>query len=213
MSPRSAIAALAVTAALAVPSAAAQRTDTSERYAYSTFRAQTGAIDVLVDGYPASLHPEDAYIPIPVAIAKVSAGKAIALTPESFRLIDAQGNAVPAAAYGELLRNYGKMSFDRSMLHRRPLTLGAYYGSYLDVRGAFFPPPEDGSRIQRVEVPAYGIYRDVLYFPMPPAGLSGVLTLEMKVPDAPPVRVKFVASAEGLAALTAKPQVTLQHGA
>lgn len=213
MKQRFPVVALAVAAVLTVPAAAAPRPNVSERYGYSTFRTQTDRVDVLVDGYPASLHPEDAYIPIPVAVARVSAGKAIPLTPESFRLIDDQGNAVPAVSYGELLRNYGKMHFDRSMLFRRPLTLGPYYGTFFRVHGTFYPAPGHATRVQRIEVPAYGLFRDVLYFPMPPAGLNGVLTLELKVPHGPPVRVKFVASAEGFAALAAPPTVRTQHGA
>ena len=205
---RSTIATLGVAAALAGTAAGAIPLETSERYAYSTYRERVDAIDLLVDGYPASLHPHDAYIPVPIAVARVGVGASVPLTPESFRLLDAKGNAVPAATYTELLRGYGKMGFDRSMLARRPLTLGSYYGSFVRVHGTFFPPPEAGSRTGRIEVPAFGLYRDVLYFPMPPARLSGVLTLEMAVPGAAPIRVRFVASAEGLGAHASGASVT-----
>lgn len=213
MKQRFPVVALAVAAALTVPAAAAPNPSVSERYGYSTFRTQTGRVDLLVDGYPASLHPEDAYVPIPVAVVQVVAGKSIPLTPESFRLIDDQGNAVPAASYRELVRNYGKMSFDRSMLYRRPLTLGPYYATFFHVRGAFYPPPGRATRVLTVDVPPYGLFRDVLYFPMPPAGLNGVLTLDMKVPHGPSARVKFVASTEGFAALETPPKVKTRHGA
>src|SRR5512137_564815 len=70
---------------------------TSERYAFSTYREQSGRLSVFVDGYPASMSGDTAYVPVTVAIAMTKSGKSIAFAPESFVLVDASGHAYPAA--------------------------------------------------------------------------------------------------------------------
>lgn len=186
------IAALAAAIVLTLPLAEASgEPRTSQRYAFSTFRERGDRVDVLVDGYPATLHAGDAYLPLPVAVALVKGGRSLRLTPESFTLVDAQGHAVPAASYRELLASYGKMTFDRTMIRQRPLVLGSSYGNLLRVGGAFYPAPGSRTRAERIEVPAYGYFADVLYFPMPPAGVRGVMTLEVKVPGGAPLAVRF----------------------
>jgi hypothetical protein len=191
-------AALALTLPVAGASA---RPATSHRYGYSTFREQTDRVDVLVDGYPATLHAADGFVPVPVTVAVVKGGRPIALTPESFTLVDSQGHAVPAAAYGELLQGYGKMNFDRTMIRQRPLVLGSYYGNLLRVGGAFYPAPGKQTRVEKIEIPAYGYFSDILYFPMPAGGLGGVMTLEVKLPGGLPLQVKFLAAKEEFAKL------------
>ena len=184
--------------ALALPATASGSAATSYRYAYSTFREEAGRVSVFVDGFPASQRVADGYVPIPFVVASVKGGKAIPLSPESFTLLDARGNAVSAAGYGELLDHYGKMSFDRTLIRQRPLVLGSYYRSFLQIEGAFFPEPGGRTRIERIEVPAYGYFADVLYFPMPPAGLDGVLTLRVAMPGGEPIEVRFAASKKQL---------------
>src|SRR5215831_13335667 len=124
--PRSFLLPVAVLA-LAVPATASSRLTTSYRYSYSTFREDAGRVSVFVDGFPASQRAGETYVPVPIAVASVKAGKAIPLAPESFTLLDARGNAVPAAGYGELLDHYGKMTTDRTLIRQRPLVLGSYY--------------------------------------------------------------------------------------
>jgi len=187
--------------ALAVPATATARDATSTRYAYSTFREDAGRVSVFVDGYPASQRAKDGYVPVPIVVASVSGGKAIPLSPESFTLVDARGNAVPAAGYGELLDRYGKLTFDRSLIRERPLVLGSYYGALYRIQGSFYPAPGTRTRIERIEVPAYGYYEDLLYFPMPPAGLDGVLTLRVAIPGSDAVEVRFVATKSAFARL------------
>jgi len=202
---------LAIAAASALPIAAAD-SDLSRRYGYSTFRARTGAIDLLVDAYPASLAAGEPLVAIPVTIARVTAGKEIELTPDSFKLIDAEGNTLSVASYAEVLRDYDKLSFDRSLSRRGGSTLGSFYRGFHRVGGTFFPTHGRGTRVDRIEVPSFGVHEDILYFPMPPAGLAGVLTLEMTTPDNPPVQVKFVASPAQLAALPTRPAVETAQG-
>ena len=172
---------------------------TSERYAYSTFREQGARVNVFVDGYPASQRTADAFVPIPVAIAVMKYGEAIRFVPESFTLVDAGGNEVPAAGYQELTRGYDKIGFDRSLVRMRPIVVGSYVAGLLPIGASFYPPPESGARTQRVELASFTWFNDTLYFPRPPAGLSGVLTLKVAIPGADPIEVRFVASSDELA--------------
>jgi len=178
---------MAIAAATAVPPR------TSERYAFSTFREQAGRVNVFVDGYPASQRSADAYVPIPIAIALMKNGKAIAFQPESFTLVDAGGNPVPAAGYQELTRGYDKIGFDRSLIRMRPIVVGSYVSELRPIAASFYPPAESGARIPRVELASFTWFTDTLYFPQPPAGLRGVLTLKVAVPEADPLEVRFVA--------------------
>jgi hypothetical protein len=172
---------------------------TSERYAFSTFREQAGRVSVFVDGYPGSQRTTDAYVPIPIAIAVTNNGKAIEFLPESFTLVDAKGNAVPAAGYQELIRGYEKLGFDRSLTRMRPIVVGSYVADLRRIDASFYPPSESGTRTARAELGPFTWFADTFYFPRPPAGLDGVLTLRVAIPGFEPVEVRFVATAEELA--------------
>ena len=182
-----------------VAAEAATQPKTSERYAFSTFREQAGRVSVFVDGYPASQRTTDAYVPIPIAIAVMKNGKAIEFVPESFTLVDARGNAVPAAGYQELMHGYEKIGFDRSLTRMRPIVVGSYVADLRPIAASFYPPADSGTRTARVELASFTWFADTFYFPRPPAGLDGVLTLKVAIPGADPVEVRFVATDEALA--------------
>jgi hypothetical protein len=178
---------------------AARDSQTSDRYGFSTFREESGRLTVLVDGYPASVAEATAYVPIPVVVAMTKPGKHVTFTPESFTLVDAKGNAVPAAGYEELTKKYDRLTFDRSLLRERPIAIGNYIADLRQVEARFYPPGNEGTRIARVELAPNTWFTDVLYFPRPPAGLNGVVTLRVALPDESPVEVRFVASEKDLA--------------
>ncbi len=190
------------TVLLAAAVAAATPPKTSERYAFSTFREQSGRVSVFVDGYPASQRTADAYVPISIAVALTKNGKAIEFLPESFTLVDAKGNAVPAAGYQELTRDYDKIGFDRSLIRMRPIVVGSYVAELRPIAASFFPPGDSGTRTARVELASFTWFADTIYFPQPPAGLGGVLTLRVAISGGDPVEVRFVATAEELAERT-----------
>jgi len=186
-----------VAVALAVQAGAAERPLTSERFAYSTFRETSGRVSVLVDGYPASLHTSDGFVPIPIAVVSSGPGRSVAVSPEVFTLADAAGNFVPAVSYGDLVKRYGKIGYDRAMIRQRP-SLGSYAASLFRVEGTFYPPPGTTTRTGRIEVPPFAYFRGVVYFPMPAGGLRGVLTLRMERSEGAPIEVRFVAAPEDL---------------
>jgi len=172
---------------------------TSERYAFSTFRQESGRVTVFVDGYPATMGGDAHYIPISVAVAMTKSGKSMTFTPESFTLMDSAGHVVPAAGYEELTRNYEKLTFDRSLVRMRPIIVGSYVSDLRAIDSRFYPPVGGGTRIPRVELGPFTWFNDVLYFPRPPTGLGGVLTLRVAIPDGDPVAVRFQVSREALA--------------
>jgi len=187
------------TVLLAAAVAAATSPKTSERCAFSTFREQSGRVSVFVDGYPASQRTADAYVPIPIAVALTKNGKAVEFLPESFTLVDAKGNAVPAAGYQELTRGYDKIGFDRSLIRMRPIVVGSYVADLRPIAASLYPPADSGTRTARVELASFTWFADTFYFPRPPAGLGGVLTLKVAIPGVDPVEVRFVATDAALA--------------
>jgi hypothetical protein len=149
-------------------------------------------VSVFVDGYPASQRTTDAYVPIPIAIAVTNNGKAMQFFPESFTLVDAKGNVVPAAGYQELIDGYDKLGFDRSLTRMRPIVVGSYVAELRPIGASFYPPSDSGGRTSRVELASFSWFADTFYFPSPPAGLGGVLTLRVAIPGADPMDVRFV---------------------
>ena len=188
------LAAVVSTALAAVP----QHVRTSDRFGYSTYLEEGSRLTVLADGYPASVGPKTGYIPVPVAVAMTGRGRPIVLRPESFTLIDADGHAVPAANYREITTKYARRNYDRSLTRVRPIAVPESIVALHQVPARFYPPVNGGTRTADVELATSTWFRDVLYFPVPPSGLHGVLTLRVDVPDQSPVEVRFVADEKGL---------------
>jgi len=182
---------LAVASILVIAAPATFADPTSERYGFSTYREEAGRVTVFVDGYPASMGGDAHYIPIAVAIAMTKSGKSLALTPESFTLVDGAGHSVPAAGFEELAKNYDKLTYDRSLIRVRPIVVGSYVSDLREIESRFYPPVNGGTRIPRVELGPFTWFNDVLYFPRPAAGLGGVLTLRVAMPEGDPVAVRF----------------------
>ena len=165
---------------------------TSHRTGASTFREEDRGLSVFADGYPGSLGADDAYVPIPVAIALMTSGASIGFTLESFTLADAQGNRVPAAGFTEVRNGYPKLGFDRELMRSRPIAVGMTITDRPRITSSFYPPTAAGTRIPRVELAPFSWFTDVVYFPRPRAGLSGVMTLSVAVAGREPVELKFL---------------------
>jgi hypothetical protein len=172
---------------------------TSHRSGASTFREEDRGLSIFADGYPASLGANDAFVPVPVAIALTTTGASLAFTLESFTLADAQGNRVPAAGFNEVRNGYPKLGFDRELVRSRPIAVGMTITDRPRITSRFYPPTGGGTRISRVELAPFSWFSDVLYFPRPPAGLGGVMTLSVAVAGREPVELKFLMDPELLA--------------
>ena len=167
-------------------------TPTSHRTGNSTFREESRGLSVFADGYPASLGARDDYIPVPVAIALMRNGASVAFTPESFTLADAKGHRVPAAGFAEVKNGYPKLAFDRSLMRTWPIVVGTTISDRPHIASNFYPPTGAGTRIPRVELAPFSWFSDVVYFPRPPAGLGGVMTLSVAVGRGDPVELMFL---------------------
>ncbi|HEX4824383.1 MAG TPA: hypothetical protein VFV19_08725 [Candidatus Polarisedimenticolaceae bacterium] len=171
---------------------------TSDRFGYSTFLEDAGRVTILADGYPASVAPKSGYVPVPVAVAVTQPGRRVVFRPESFTLVDADGHAVPAASFEEITTKYGRRNHDRSLARLRPIAVPETIGALLQVPSAFYPPVNGGTRIPEVELSSGTWFQDILYFPVPPSGLHGVLTLRVTIQGEPTVDVRFVATEKEL---------------
>ncbi len=153
----------------------------SERYAYQTYRERVGPVTVLVDSYPASLREDDAYFPLHVAIGLKGGAPDVTVTRETFTVIDARGNRVPAAGALELRENYGKLLFDAALMRGRPLVVGQQFNGRLELDSNFYPDAKGIGIVQdRIHMGPFTWFHDVVYFPRPPAGLGGVMTLRLE---------------------------------
>jgi len=165
---------------------------TSHRTSSSTFREEVNGLSVFAGGYPASMGAKDAFVPVPVALALMRTGASVAFTPESFTLTDAQGNRVPAAGFSEVKEGYSKLEFDRSLMRTWPIDVGLNITDRPRIASNFYPPTGAGTRIPRVELPPFSWFSDVVYFPRPPGGLGGVMTLSVAVGGGDPVELAFL---------------------
>jgi len=172
---------------------------TSHRTGASTFREEVRGLSVFADGYPASLGANDAFVAVPVAIALMRTGASVAFTLESFTLADSRGNRAPAAGFQEVSNGYPKLGFDRALIHARQIAIGSTIVDRPRIASSFYPPAGSETRIPRVELGPFSWFSDVIYFPRPPAGVVGVMTLSVAVPGASPIDVRLLMSRDELA--------------
>jgi hypothetical protein len=185
--------ALAVLAVASLSVAADGQPQTSERFAYYTFREQTEKVTVLVDSFPASLHGSERFFPLSVAVGLQAPGASITVTPESFTLTDATGKSYSAVPYGELMQHYGKRQFDEELLKQRPLVVGEQFSTSLRLPARFYPLPSgSGTRMEQVNLAPFTWFEALVYFPVPESGLRGVLKLRVAGGGIdPPLEVRF----------------------
>jgi len=145
----------------------------------STFAfIEEGDLVTLIVDTKATRYREDSpYIPLEIAIANKGL-RQIALTRESFTLIDEQGNRYPAATPRELIESYEFLDLDRNQLaelegiiFNKFAAMARYPSQFSPTRGANF----GRSNIVRdlVSLPKHGYLLDFVYFPAPKTGLLG----------------------------------------
>ncbi len=197
MGKRGTLGALALTMALGAAWAASPR-DTSPTYAYATYKEERGPLVVIVDGLPASFREREPYIPVAVAVGVRAYAPRLLLTPESFVLVDPSGRAYPAAPHREVLERYPLILYDERWIAGRPVVAQKF--ALATRRESRFYPSGSDRRVERVFLQGYDWFRDVIYFPRPPAGLGGVLTLRVAGGGVePPLEVRFRVPLPGVA--------------
>ncbi|MHC4428148.1 MAG: hypothetical protein ACYS0D_06035 [Planctomycetota bacterium] len=153
-------------------------------------------ITLIVDTRPARDKDGQPYVPFELAVANHGLRR-LALTLESFTLIDKNGNRYPAATPRELLQGYDMLDFDRNLAELEGIVFNRF-GAMARYPSNFSPTrttPVFGSNIVRdiVALPKHGYIIDFIYFPAPQTGLRDQqFELFLDSPDlADPVFIKF----------------------
>ena len=171
--------------ALAAPS-------TSYRSSYSTFAQEDRNLSVFVDGYPASMEGDAPSFGPGRDRADEDRGRASRSRSSRSRSSTRRGTAFSAAGFEELKKGYSRLEFDRTLMRNLPIDVGQTIATRPRIASNFYPPTGDGMKITRVELSSFSWFRDVVYFPRPPAGLGGVMTLAVAVEGGDPMEVRFV---------------------
>jgi hypothetical protein len=153
-------------------------------------------VTLIVDTRPTRDKDGAPYIPLEIAVANHRLRK-LALTLESFTLIDQDGNRYPAATPRELLQGYDMLDFDRNLAEIEGIVT-TRFGAMSRYPSNFSPTrttPVSGSNIvrDRVVLPKQGYVIDFIYFPAPATGVRDqqfeLFLDSVDLPD--PVFIKF----------------------
>lgn len=159
---------------------------------------EEGDLVMLVVGTKAARDRDNSpFMPVEVLIAN-KGQRQLALTRESFTLVDDEGNRYPVASPQELYAGYEFLDLDRSaMLSELPAVVGSKVAAFTRYPSKFSPTRQAqnaGTVQDLVSLPRYGYLYDYIYFPKPPGGIRGQ-RFELFV-DSPhledPVFVKFL---------------------
>lgn len=137
-----------------------------------------------------------AYVPCEIAVANRGLKK-LALTRESFTLIDAGGRRYPMASPRELLERYDFLEIDQQLAELEGIVFNKF-GALTRYPSRFSPSRSaDTSRTSVVQdlvvLPRFGYILDFIYFPLPEGGVRGqTFELFLESPDLEePAFVKF----------------------
>jgi len=134
-------------------------------------------LTLIVDTHATRYREKTAYFPLEIAIAN-NGLRQIALTRESFTLIDEQGNRYPAASPKELIEGYDFLDLDRNQLAELEGIIFNKFAAFAKYPSMFSPTNTfnfNRSNLVRdmVSLPKYGYLLDFIYFPAPKEGLLG----------------------------------------
>ena len=104
--------------------------------------------------------------------------KQLSLTRESFTLSDEKGNRYPCASPKELLASYDFLDLDRNLAELRGIVFNRF-GAMIEYPSRFSPvrrapiAGESTMVTDSLQLPKFGYFLDMVYFPMPSTGLKG----------------------------------------
>jgi len=155
-----------------------QETDALDRK-LSTFAfiEQGDLMTLIVDTKATRYRENTPYFPLEIAIAN-NGLRQIALTRESFTLIDEAGNRYPAASPKELIEGYEFLDLDRNQLAELEGIIFNKFAAFARYPSMFSPTrgySRGRSNLVRdlVSLPKFGYLLDFVYFPAPAGGLLG----------------------------------------
>jgi len=153
-------------------------------------------VTLIVDTRAARDKDGSPYVPFEIAVANHGVRK-LALTLESFTLIDKNGTRYPAATPRELLQGYDMLDFDRNFAEIEGIVT-TRFGAMARYPSNFSPTRTTsigGSNLVRdlVALPRHGYLIDFIYFPAPATGIRDQpFELFVDSPDLPdPVFLRF----------------------
>jgi len=179
-----------------LPTLPATDPKTSKSLAFATYKERVNRVTLLVGTFPAALNDHERYIPLMVGLGIRGKGPGMSITPESFILLDEDGNSYPMASYEEILANPKLLSYNSNLIRSQPLVTGEQFANMHPLRSSFFP--ERGIVVAEVNLERDNYMIDTFYFPRPLTGLHGVLTLRLS--DASlehPVNLRFEVPMKG----------------
>ena len=155
-----------------------QETDALDRKLSTFAYIEQGDLMTLIVDTKATRYRENSpYIPLEIAIAN-NGLRQIALTRESFTLIDEEGNRYPAASPRELIEGYEFLDLDRNQLAELDGIIFNKFAAFARYPSMFSPTGGYSfgrSNLVRdlVSLPRFGYLLDFIYFPAPKNGVLG----------------------------------------
>lgn len=152
----------------------------SKDFSIGEYKESGDHVDVLVNTVVTSTHDGDAYIPLHIGVGVRQHPSPLVITRETFVLSDDTGKSYPMASKDEIMNDYGKITQDVALIKRMPLVIANLYTGETPRVLNFYPYIGPGPGTDGGELPPFSWFQTLIYFPMPEAGLDGILKLTMK---------------------------------
>jgi hypothetical protein len=157
----------------------------------SSYIEEGDSLALIVGTRQAGIVKDPNYLPLEIGVVNKGLTQ-LTLTPESFTLVDEDGNRYPMVTSEELYREYRRVDVDRRLGEIFQVMLGKF-AVYSLVPSNFTPSFDNPTPRQRPVLQRYTLIHDLIYFPRPATGVRG-FTFELFM-DAPelesPVFVRF----------------------
>ena len=161
------------------------------KFSLTSYIEEGSQLALIVGVRPAGIVKNQGYVPFEIGVANKGMEK-LTITPESFILIDEDGNRYPVVSSEELYREYRRVDVDRRLGEIFQVMLGKYQTFSL-IPSNFTPSFDAPTFVPRAYLPRYSMMYDLIYFPEPEAGVRGRrFELFMSAPELEdPVFVQF----------------------
>lgn len=164
------------------PASAKEKNDEglSKDFSIGEYKESGDHVDVLVNSVITSTHDEDKYIPLHIGVGVRQHPSPLLITRKTFVLSDDTGKSYAMASKNEIMNDYGKITQDVALMKRMPLVIANLYTGETPRALNFYPYIGPGPGTDGGELPPFSWFQTLIYFPMPQAGLDGILKLTMK---------------------------------
>ena len=156
----------------------------SDKLSTYNFKEEGALARIVVGVEGARFIRDEPYVPIFVQVSN-KAKIGFEITRESFTLEDSLGRRYALAPSREVSENYRRLDIDRRLFRRNMQFTATGVSLMTYISSDFFPSSTRRSLlVDHLSLPPRTYMEDVLYFPIPEAGLNGVpLRLSFKVKE------------------------------